>query len=103
MPNLVGTFGVLAGLALLATILVVAGVTLPAPYSALANGGTVGFALFVYFSALVSLAASATSATQMRELFRSKHKAVFVGSVTVVILYCALVSGFAYLILNSEL
>jgi len=103
MRTLVGTFGVIAGLALLATFMLFSWSMVPSPFRAIVSANSFGFAFFVFFAALVSLALWAATAPLTRDVLRLKHKVVFVASVAVVIAYCILMLVLIYELFHSEL
>ncbi len=103
MRTLVGTFGVIAALALLATFMLFSWSLVPAPFRAFDGANSFGYAFFVFFMALVSLALWAAAAPLTRDVLRSKHKFLFVASAAIVITYCILIVVLIYEFNHSEL
>src|SRR5262245_4377461 len=103
MRNLVGTFGVMAGLSLLAISLFVVAVTVPYPSGGNMLDAAIGLSLFVYFLALIVLAQGAVSVPQAREAIRPRFKVLFLASVVTVVAYCAYVSYLVYALMHLEI
>ncbi len=96
MPSLVSTFGVVAGLALLALFTLFFGSRLPVPFRDLDGGGSIGFAFLVYFVALVTLVVGAIARSDLRKLLRSRFKHVLLASMLIVVGYVGFVSIVLY-------
>ena len=92
MPTLVSTFGVVAGLSVLSLFILIFGSRLPGPLRALDGGGTIGFALLVYFVALITLVVGAVGWSQVREILRSRFKHFLLISMLIVFSYVGFVS-----------
>jgi uncharacterized membrane protein YidH (DUF202 family) len=96
MPKLVGTFGLNAGLALLATAWLLLGAKLPEPYRDMDGGNAIIFALLIYFITLLSLVLGTINRARVREAFRSRYRVLFGVSASVVVAYFLFVSFTLY-------
>jgi len=65
--------------------------------------GPIWFAFLVYFFSLISLIVAMVGMTEVREALRSRFKALFIFSVSIVIVFCIFVSYLWYEFSNAEL
>ena len=102
MPTIVAITSVIAALSLIATLLVLAEANIAGPIRD-QGGIAIGFAIFVFFAALVSLGTCVVDWAGIKKAIHSQYRILFFASATVAVGYCAVVSWLAYVFMHSEL
>lgn len=102
MPTIVSTFSVVAALSVVSVLFLFLGSRLPEPFRDRDGGDALGFALLVYFVALVCLATGVLGWSQVLDAVRSRYKYLFSVSALIVIAFAGFASFALYTLLQAE-